>query len=45
MSMTREQRKYWRKSAIHAVLGVMACLVILYCASYICNVIMAGGAV
>lgn len=40
MSKTREQRKYWRKSAVHAVCCVAICIGILWAASYIVNVVM-----
>ncbi len=38
--MTREQRKYWRKSAIHAVIGVVFCVGLVWAVSYLVNVVM-----
>ena len=40
MSMTREQKKYWRKSAVHSVLCVAFCIGILWAASYLVNVVI-----
>ncbi len=38
--MTREQKKYWRKSRIQAIACIAVCAGILYGASYLVNVVM-----
>lgn len=40
MSMTREQRKYWRKSAVCFSLVIILCIGIVYGVSYLVNVVM-----
>lgn len=39
-NMTREERKYWRRSRIYAVLCVAVCTGILYGASLLANAVM-----
>lgn len=40
MSMTREQRKYWRKSAVCFTLVILLCAGLIYGVSYLVNVAM-----
>lgn len=40
MSMTREQRKYWRKSAICFTLVIILCAGIVYGVCHLVNVAM-----
>lgn len=38
--MTREQRKYWRRSRIQAIICIFLCIGIVYGVSYLVNVVM-----